>query len=123
MAMQILNLEENMHSAVKPCLERFFLSFVRSRASLKVLAKQKLTSQVVITLINNGWTISAEFNYQCVFRCILGHSVAFAPLVGSFCLELCVYLVSMTLHWKRFSWDNLDQESLETATARTVQFQ
>lgn len=103
MAMQILNLEENMNSAVKPCLERFdenpnwcfpflFLSFVRSRTSLKVLAKQKLTSQVVITLINNGWMISAEFNCQCAFRCILGHSAAFVPFVGSFCLELCVYL-------------------------------
>lgn len=83
---------ETLHDTVwrKPKLR--FCFFFCSRTILKVLAKQKLTSQVVITLINNGRMISAEFNFQCVFRCLLAPFRSFRTigrliLFGLVCLS------------------------------------
>ena len=87
---------ETLHGTVwrKPKLGFcFFCFFFCSRAiQLKVLAEQKVTSQVVITLINNGRMIWAEFNFQCVFRCILAPFCSFRTigrliLFGLVCLS------------------------------------
>lgn len=87
---------ETLHDTVwrKPKLGFcFFCFFFCSRAiQLKVLAEQKVTNQVVITLINNGWMIWAEFNFQCVFRCILAPFCSFRSigrliLFGLMCLS------------------------------------
>ena len=106
-------IEESINSAKKPYMTRFHENpnwgfaffFLCSRAIiLKVLAKQRLTSQVVITLINNGRIFLAEFNFQCVFRCILAPFCSFRT-IGWFILFGLVCL-------SPFLWHCTGQDSL-----------
>lgn len=128
--MKILNLEENMNSAVKPRMARlddnpnrgfaFLLLYPRnSEGAGKTKGDQSSGNH-----FDKQWT--DDFGGIQLSVCIQMHISTIVQLSyhwSAHSVWTSVFIVvSMILHWKRIFWDDLDQESLKIITARTAQF-